>query len=92
MDAGAAVACLLPTQLNTASHGPGLEIFCDKLTVHYKGEGRHATDVGSIQANRPVPLRRSLYYFEVTVLERGEIGRIAVGFTDKSFKLNKQPG
>ncbi|GAX77404.1 hypothetical protein CEUSTIGMA_g4850.t1 [Chlamydomonas eustigma] len=83
---------LLPTELNTAAQGYGLEVYRDKLTVHYRLEARHTSDVGAIQANRPVPLLRLLYYFEISVLEHGDLGRIAIGFTDRAFKLTRQPG
>lgn len=77
---------------NTGSHGPGLEVCKEKLTVRYVGEARHSNDVGAIQANRPVPSNVALYYFELTVLDRGEQGKIAIGFTDKNFKITRQPG
>ena len=81
-----------PTELNTSVQGHGLEVGVGKLTVHYRGEGRHGADVGAIQANRPAPLLDGLYYFEMTVIEAGEAGRIAIGFTPSAFKLTKQPG
>lgn len=83
---------LQPTDLNTSNHGHGLEISKDKLTVRYVGEGRHDNDVGAIQANRPVPVKQLVYYYEVTVLDQGEYSRISVGFSDKNFKLTRQPG
>jgi hypothetical protein len=44
------------------------------------------------QANRAVPGRQLLFYFEVTVLDQGELGKIGVGFTPKDVKLTRQPG
>lgn len=82
----------VPTELNTSNHGPSLEIGKDKLTVRYTGDGRHPNDVGAIQANLPLPTNQLVYYFEMTVLNHGEHGRIALGFTEKSFKLTRQPG
>ena len=42
----------------------------------------------------PAVLYSLLFYFEITVLERGELGRIAIGFSDRTFsnKLTRQPG
>jgi hypothetical protein len=60
--------------------------------LRYVGDGRHANDVGSIQANQPVPCALLVYYFELTVLDVGEAGRIGLGFSDKHFKLTRQPG
>uniref|UniRef100_A0A383VPB8 B30.2/SPRY domain-containing protein n=1 Tax=Tetradesmus obliquus TaxID=3088 RepID=A0A383VPB8_TETOB len=85
-------AAVAPDAFNTAQHGPGLEIGKDKLSIRYVGDGRHDNDVGSIQGNRPVPTQQLLYYFELTVVDQGELGRIAIGFTEKSFKLTRQPG
>jgi hypothetical protein len=81
-----------PTEFNTSTHGPGLEICKEKLTLRYVGDGRHSNDVGAVQANRPVPTSVLIYYFEVTVLDRGEQGKIGIGFSDKSFKVTRQPG
>lgn len=81
-----------PTELNTSNHGPGLEIAKDKLSIRYVGDGRYNNDVGSIQANRPVPHHQLVYYFEITVLDQGEAGRIGLGFSDKTFKVTRQPG
>jgi hypothetical protein len=85
-------AAAAPDAFNTAQHGPGLEVGKDKLSLRYVGDGRHDNDVGSIQGNRAVPTEQLLYYFELTVVDQGELGRIAIGFTEKGFKLTRQPG
>jgi hypothetical protein len=33
-----------------------------------------------------------VYYYELTVLDAGEAGRIVIGFAEKGFKLTRQPG
>ena len=83
-----------PTEFSILSsmHGPNLEISKDRLCVNYSGDARHANDVGSIQANRPVPLNQRVYYFEITVSATGDAPRIGIGFTDTSTKLTRQPG
>lgn len=83
---------MLPSLLNAGAQGFGLEVYRDRLTVHYKQDARHSSDVGSIQADKPVPMDQQLYYFEMTVIEPGSHGRIAIGYTDANFKLTKQPG
>lgn len=50
--------------------GHAVELGRDKLNATYRGEGRHNNDVGSVIANRPVPVRRLVYYYEVTVLSQ----------------------
>ncbi|KAG2437400.1 hypothetical protein HXX76_006052 [Chlamydomonas incerta] len=81
----------LPSALNSARQGHGLELK-DKLTVRYAGDARHNNDVGAIQANHPVPVNCTVFYYELTVLDGGISGKIAIGFADKNFKLTRQPG
>ena len=50
------------------------------------------TQVGTIRANHPVPRKRAIYYYELTVINPGEFKRIAIGFAPKSHKATKQPG
>ena len=44
------------------------------------------------QGNKPIPTNRTLYYFEVFVIDGGESSRIGIGFADKNFKTTRQPG
>ena len=81
-----------PSELNPANCGSFLDITKDKLTARYAGNGAHSNDVGSVQANHPVPRKRLVYYYEVTVLDAGDRGCIGIGFADGDFKLGKQPG
>ena len=60
--------------------------------MRYTGNGAHGNDVGSIQGNLPVPNKQSIYYFEATVSDAGERSQIVIGFTDRNFKLSRQPG
>ena len=82
----------LPTELNTSSHPRYLAANKDKLTIRYVGKGNHTHDVGAIRTNRACPHRRLLYYFEMTVVDAGSRGCIAIGLADGSFELNRQPG
>lgn len=47
---------------------------------------------GAIQANHPVSVNCTVFYYELTVLDGGISGKIAIGFADKNFKLTRQPG
>ena len=64
----------------------------DKRSILYTGEGQHGNDVGAIQANREVPCKRLLYYYEMHVKDGGARQCIAIGFGDHTFKLSRQPG
>eukprot|EP00245_Coleochaete_scutata_P013324 TRINITY_DN538_c0_g2_i1.p1 TRINITY_DN538_c0_g2~~TRINITY_DN538_c0_g2_i1.p1 ORF type:complete len:449 (-),score=62.75 TRINITY_DN538_c0_g2_i1:85-1431(-) len=81
-----------PTELSTKALWRFLHVSTDKLTVQYSGSGNHGNDVGAVQANHPVPTQRLLYYFEITVKDRGERGEVVLGFTDPNFKTTRQPG
>lgn len=83
-----------PSEVSAQRPPQFLEISKDRLSMRYVGNGTHGmrSNVGSIQANRPVPRDRTLYYFELKVLNGGEHGKIGVGFSDASFRSGYQPG
>lgn len=81
-----------PSHINTTKSLQFLAISTDKLSAKYTGEGKHANDVGAVQGNRPAPVRRMLYYFEISIKDRGLRGVISIGFTDENFKTGRQPG
>jgi hypothetical protein len=81
----------LPTQLNTIDI-ERLSISTDKLTVRYVGRGNHSQDVGAVRTDWPCPQRCLVYYYEITIVDTGTRGSIAVGLADTNFPLNRQPG
>lgn len=82
-----------PTELNTINSSGGfLVVSTDKLSVKYTSVNLHGHDVGVIQANKPAPTKRLVYYFEIYVKDAGTKGQIAIGFTSESFKMRRQPG
>eukprot|EP00959_Pyramimonas_sp_CCMP1952_P147842 3094026-Pyramimonas_sp.AAC.1 len=80
-----------PSQFNTLNYGNFLEVSTDKLSVRYVGDGAHDNDVGAIQANRPVPSQKLVFYYEVEVQDGGAMNKIGIGFSDKGFKHSRQP-
>ncbi|KAK8462370.1 hypothetical protein SEVIR_1G197800v4 [Setaria viridis] len=83
----------LPSELNTVnSSGLFAVVSTDKLSVRYLGSHNHGHDVGVVQANRPAPTRRPVYYFEMGVKNAGYKGQTSIGFTTDSFKMRRQPG
>lgn len=82
-----------PTELNTINSSGGfLVVSTDKLSVRYTTVNLHGHDVGVVQANRPAPVRRYAYFFEIYVKNKGEKGQIGIGFTSENFKMRRQPG
>ena len=82
----------LPTEMDPATRGSYLEVQKNKLSVLYTGTGQHQNDVGSIQANRPVPKRRLVYYYECRIRDAGDRCCISIGFAPEDFKIGRQPG
>ncbi|KAB1204728.1 hypothetical protein CJ030_MR8G027425 [Morella rubra] len=82
-----------PSELNTINSSGGfLVVSTDKLSVKYTGVNLHGHDVGVVQANKPAPVKRLVYYFEIFVKDAGTKGQIAIGFTTETFKMRRQPG
>ncbi|KAK4284959.1 hypothetical protein QN277_001719 [Acacia crassicarpa] len=82
-----------PTELNTINSSGGfLVVSQDKLSIKYTSVDLHGHDVGVIQANKPAPRKRLVYYFEIYVKDAGTKGHVAIGFTSKGFKMRRQPG
>lgn len=82
-----------PTELNTINSSGGfLVVSTDKLSVKYTSVNLHGHDVGAVQANKPAPVKRLLYYFEMYVKDAGDRGHVSIGFTSESFKMRRQPG
>ncbi|KAH9331513.1 hypothetical protein KI387_003621, partial [Taxus chinensis] len=82
----------VPRRLNTNPSSPVLVISPDKLSAQYSGDSRHGHDVGAAQADCSIPVKRLLYYFEITVKDRGQRGCVSIGFTDRHFKICRHPG
>ncbi|XAR57461.1 hypothetical protein NMG60_11025614 [Bertholletia excelsa] len=82
-----------PTELNTINISGGfLNVLPDKLSVQYTNVNLHGYDVGVVQSNRPAPVKRLVYYFEIYVKNAGAKGNIGIGFTTEGFKMRRQPG
>ena len=81
-----------PVDLNTSGQSSFVEITKDRLTAKYSGTAHHGSEVGALQSTLPVPRQASIYYFEMTVIDKGEKGRTTLGFTVKDSKLTSQPG
>ena len=64
----------------------------DKLGVRYRGQANHEKDWGTVRANHPLPRRRRVWYFEVTIAAMGDLCNITIGLVPDSFPMHKQPG
>lgn len=64
----------------------------DGLTVKYVGPGELDQQAATIFADKPVPQDVPLYYFEVTILNKGDSGYIGVGFCADTVNPGRLPG
>lgn len=82
-----------PSELNTSAQNSFVEVGKDRLSASYAGAGQQGSaDVGSIQTSLPAPRHSFIYYFEMNVKNKGEKGRVTLGFTIKDAKMTSQPG
>lgn len=44
--------------------------------VVYNGQGKSHKDAGSVRSDREIPFQCAIYYFEVTVVQRGRDGLV----------------
>ncbi|ELR18451.1 SPRY domain containing protein [Acanthamoeba castellanii str. Neff] len=76
--------------------GENLVVAEDGLTVEYVVDASVLSPSKPAVVKTSTPIRRigdeTLFYFEITVLDQGLKGYIAVGLTDVNYPLNKQPG
>ena len=49
-------------------------------------------NLGSIRTSDPIPSECEIYYYEMLVLNAGELGYVAIGFTANGINLSDQPG
>ncbi|XP_059631945.1 ran-binding protein M homolog [Cornus florida] len=83
----------VPTELDTVNSSGGFAVVLpDRLTVQYSSVNLHEHDVGAVQANRPAPVKRLVYYFEMFVKNHGAKGKVAIGFTCEGYNMRRQPG
>jgi hypothetical protein len=83
---------LFPTQWNSKDKYSYLELSKQNLRVLYNGPGKNDSDAASIRADHGISSSCGLYYYEVTILNKGREGFIGIGFSTSSASLNVLPG
>jgi hypothetical protein len=51
-----------------------------------------AVDAGSVRTDRPIPTALGLYYYEITIKNKGKRGYIGLGLCSGTSELSKLPG
>ncbi|BGP33961.1 hypothetical protein JCM10296v2_005770 [Rhodotorula toruloides] len=84
---------LLPTCWDADDRCSLLEITSDRMGVSFAGSAKYGDrDAAAIRANRPVPPQAGIYYYEVTILDKGVSGYIGIGLSHRTVSLSRLPG
>ncbi|KAJ1912703.1 hypothetical protein IWQ60_009546 [Tieghemiomyces parasiticus] len=62
------------------------------LQANYTGQGLRDADAASIRSNRPIPSQCGIYYFEVTITDKGHDGFIGIGLSHSTTAATRLPG
>ena len=63
---------LLPSRLNDRDRSPIVEVLNDGVEARCSGPAKGGdTDAGSVRADRPIPYLCGVYYYEATIISRG---------------------
>jgi len=81
----------VPTCWNEKDKAPLLEIF-QGLQVKYTGRGDSDKDAASVRANFPIDPSLGLFYFEVTIKNKGRDGYIGIGLCTATTNKHRLPG
>ncbi|KAF0356169.1 SPRY-domain-containing protein [Gigaspora margarita] len=83
----------LPTHWNPDDCGSRIVIIDEKkLIVKHTGPGTDLIEAVSIRANHHIPPEVGLYYFEMTIINRGDRGFIGIGLSKPGTPLDRMPG
>lgn len=82
-----------PTCWNPKEKSPLLNV-TRGLVVKYTGkaDGTHKKDAAAVRSNNPINCAKGLFYFEITIKNRGVRGSIGIGLCTADAATNKLPG
>ncbi|KAL8293671.1 hypothetical protein RQP46_000372 [Phenoliferia psychrophenolica] len=91
--AGSRGTILLPTCWDEDDRCSLIELSSDGLGVSFGGSGKYGDrDAAAVRSNRPIPPQAPVYYFEVTIENKGHSGYIGIGFSHRTVSLSRLPG
>ncbi|BGP18373.1 hypothetical protein JCM10213_000368 [Rhodosporidiobolus nylandii] len=92
-EVGREAPILLPTCWDEDDRCALLELSSDGLGVSFAGSAKYGDrDAAAIRANRPVPSEAGVFYFEVTIKDKGVSGYIGIGLSHRTVSLSRLPG
>eukprot|EP01134_Creolimax_fragrantissima_P007043 CFRG7043T1 len=82
----------LPMSLTAQEQSNRMKLADNNLRVEYIGEGTEDSHAATVRTVNPIPSSCGIYYFEVTIENKGHEGYIGIGLCASSVSLNKLPG
>eukprot|EP01112_Ceratiomyxa_fruticulosa_P020316 TRINITY_DN6886_c0_g1_i1.p1 TRINITY_DN6886_c0_g1~~TRINITY_DN6886_c0_g1_i1.p1 ORF type:complete len:439 (+),score=68.43 TRINITY_DN6886_c0_g1_i1:184-1500(+) len=82
----------LPTCWSTKDRCPILELSNSCLRIAYKGPGKTDTDAATVRANQYIPPSCGIFYYEISIINKGRDGYIGIGVCTGSMNLTRLPG
>lgn len=83
----------LPSRWSEQMRHPLLTVSPDGRDLSYEGVSCSGDrDAAAARTINPIPPACGIYYYEVTILSKGQKGHISIGFTGKDVKLARLPG
>lgn len=82
----------LPSCWSALDRNANVQIDEDGLVARYVGPGKTESDAAAVRSNRCIPQQCGLFYFEISVVDRGRDGHLAVGICQQGASLCRLPG
>ena len=83
----------LPSRWAQVDKWGGLEVGPDGFDVKYVGAAKLSEhEAAAARTDHPMPSECGIYYYEISVLQKGKDGLIGVGFSSIKASLEKLPG
>ena len=83
----------LPSKWEAKDKGGGLEIGPSEVDVRFVGGNKLSEhEAAAARTDHPMPPECGIYYYEVTIVQKGKDGMIGVGFSGSKASLEKLPG
>ncbi|ORY67939.1 concanavalin A-like lectin/glucanase domain-containing protein [Leucosporidium creatinivorum] len=90
---GGGGSILLPTCWDEGDKCNLIELSTDGLGVNFAGSAKYGDrDAAAVRTNRSVPVQAGVYYYEVTITDKGLSGYIGIGFSHREVSLSRLPG
>ncbi|KAF8746254.1 hypothetical protein AX14_000052 [Amanita brunnescens Koide BX004] len=86
-------ALRLPTRWSDQMKHSSLSVSADGRDLTFNGSASGGDrDAAAARTTHPIPPACGIYYYEVSILSKGQKGHISIGFVGHDVKLNRLPG